>query len=264
MAQQLNIDLDRLRSIALVGIHRAYVFMGLGINAARDENMVQYELSDTFHRLSRNQDEDIDAIKKEFGNWIIGCGLREVSESFNIYLTGIFRSAALIYNYTNDSAKISLEKVNKFERIGIGKQLKKLRAKFGISTQKDAYLISISKARNCITHRKGIVKEQDSIRDGKLDIKWLGTQSHIKTNSGEIIHFDSSFPAEGILIKDDGVINLEIIERVKQVKLGEQIIFTPNDLSEICFTFRLATDEILQQTIEYLQSNGIIIQRKNT
>lgn len=42
---QITIDFDKLKEIALRGIRRTAVFLGLGVNAARDENFKDYQLT---------------------------------------------------------------------------------------------------------------------------------------------------------------------------------------------------------------------------
>jgi hypothetical protein len=43
------IDLDQIRITALTGIHRASIFMGLGVNAADDPSFVSYQLKGPVH-----------------------------------------------------------------------------------------------------------------------------------------------------------------------------------------------------------------------
>jgi hypothetical protein len=45
MTQLINLDLDKLLDIALKGVRRAAVFMGLGVNAAIDPDFRSYQLS---------------------------------------------------------------------------------------------------------------------------------------------------------------------------------------------------------------------------
>jgi hypothetical protein len=57
------IDLDQIRITALTGVHRASIFMGLGVNAADDPAFVSYQLkgpiqlSVTPHELSDGYSE---------------------------------------------------------------------------------------------------------------------------------------------------------------------------------------------------------------
>ncbi len=45
VAVPINVDLDEIRDIAHKGVRRAAVFMGLGLNAAADEEFKNHRLS---------------------------------------------------------------------------------------------------------------------------------------------------------------------------------------------------------------------------
>jgi len=44
--ESIHIDLDQVLQIALTGVKRASVFMGLGVNAAINDNFNKYQLSE--------------------------------------------------------------------------------------------------------------------------------------------------------------------------------------------------------------------------
>ncbi len=46
---QINIDLPAIKNIAVIGVRRTAIFMGLGINAANDPEFKQYELAKFAH-----------------------------------------------------------------------------------------------------------------------------------------------------------------------------------------------------------------------
>ncbi|NWF74711.1 MAG: hypothetical protein HXY51_16970 [Nitrospirae bacterium] len=85
----INVDLDDIQEIALKGVRRAAVFMGLGLNAAFNKDFKDYRLS----QITKvdlvppdANDAQIENFKKEFSYWIIGNGLRELIENFHVFL----------------------------------------------------------------------------------------------------------------------------------------------------------------------------------
>ena len=89
---QININLPIIQNIAILGVRRTAVFMGLGINAANKSDFKQYELAN-FTGLEFiepiSDEKTLDEFKSEFGRWIIGNGLRELIETFCIFLDEI-------------------------------------------------------------------------------------------------------------------------------------------------------------------------------
>ena len=110
MANQIeyNINLNQLENLALTGIRRAAIFMGLGLNAARREDFKDYELSKipipdgTNHTPTvlvppGADDKTVQEYKKHFAEWVIASGLAEVLEHFGLFLTVMHQHALAIY-----------------------------------------------------------------------------------------------------------------------------------------------------------------------
>lgn len=95
----INIDLDQIKKIAKKGVRRSALFMGLGLNAAYDENFQKYELTDItqIQIIRPNADsQTLKHYKEEFSLWIISCGLRELIETFAVFLDEINNSCILM------------------------------------------------------------------------------------------------------------------------------------------------------------------------
>jgi hypothetical protein len=80
----INVDFNLMRDIAYRGIRRTAAFMGLGVNAARDDQFKKYQLSNIsmVQVLSdKLDDKDIAHIKEEFEKWVIS---NDTSGTFTI------------------------------------------------------------------------------------------------------------------------------------------------------------------------------------
>ena len=259
--KKVTINLDHLAEISLKGIRRTSVFMSFGINSARDKSLKDYQLSrETAFRIMPDNlgGDQIEEFKKHYEHWIISCGLRELIETFSVYLSGIYevclttalhKRAIVVENYR--------EKIKSFEWKGVEKQLKTLRKSFSVETSKEKYLKSINQARNCITHRRGIVGAEDLRGDSKLKMTWWALDTHIETPSGKKISMNPPFPKKGILLKDGGNFIVAVVDREREYNAGDVIKLSPLDLSEICMVVTLATQEILTSAVKYMESIGI-------
>ncbi|MDH4161157.1 MAG: hypothetical protein OEW15_00500 [Nitrospirota bacterium] len=90
----MTIDFDRIKGIALSGIRRAAVFLGLGVNGARNDSLTEYDLAETRIKLlpEKLSAQELKDIKQNFEKWIIWNSLRELIESFGIFLDAIHQS----------------------------------------------------------------------------------------------------------------------------------------------------------------------------
>src|SRR5438105_1920638 len=90
---EIEINYDRILETALQGVRRATVFLGLGFNAANDPQFKTYQLSKIATLTLVPDDVDpatLTHFKESFGHWIVGNGLRELMETFAIFLDQIY------------------------------------------------------------------------------------------------------------------------------------------------------------------------------
>lgn len=256
-----NINFDQLREVALKGIRRCAVFMGFGVNAAKNPKFTDYELTQIaqIHIVPANVNEQVlSDYKGAFEHWIITCGLRELIETFGVFLDGVHRSCLVMATHKQ---RIAAEEASKFgpafERKGIEDKLARLKARFGIETDKAKYLVSINRVRNCLTHRRGIVGESDVGKEDSLKLQWWGVELFVQTPSGEVIPIEVPFPKEGIYLKNGGIVCMKFTDRVREYKCGQVVSISPNDLAEMCFLTQLATGDILKSAFNYAVGLGI-------
>jgi hypothetical protein len=153
---QININLPVIQNIAILGVRRTAVFMGLGINAATKSDFKQYELAN-FTGLEFiepiSDEKTLDEFKTEFGRWIIGNGLRELIETFCIFLDEIYFVCLLIATNKGQISKDQFPKKNaKFRHFGLKDKISYLNNDFDLKIPQSNYLISINQARHCLTH----------------------------------------------------------------------------------------------------------------
>ncbi len=260
--KEITIDLDNLYMIAKQGVWRTSAFMSFGINSARDKNQKDYQLSNetTYRAMPDNLSEvQIQELKRRYEHWVISCGLRELIETFSVYLSNIYEVCLVIgLNKKEMIEKEFRDKIKLFKWKGVESQLKILRNEFSVETSKGKYLKSINQARNCITHRLGVVGDEDLRRSPTLKICWLALDANIETADGQTIPITPP-PKENMYSNNGGNLSVKIVERLKEYQKGDIIKLAPLDLSEICMVIDLASIDILSSTIEYTKKIGVEI-----
>jgi len=262
----MTIDFDRIKGIALRGIRRATVFLGLGVNAARNESITEYDLAETRIKLLplKVSAQELKDMKQNFEKWIIWNSLRELIESFGIFLDAINQSCLL---FATSKGRVSSKDADKrgpdFERQGVEGKLRTLRERFNITTKSENYFASINQARNCITHRQGRVGKEDLKGNDSFTPTWRAFDIIIQTPDGAEVSLQAPMPEGGIYLKDGGTVGLKVLERLREYKLGDIIEFTPMDINEICFLVNQVSSEIIVSTINYAKELGIKITEKN-
>lgn len=259
--KKITINFDQIKEIADRGVRRTAAFMGLGINAARDGEFKKYQLSN----ISMIQvlpdtldDKSIVHLKEEFEKWIISNGLRELIESFGLFLDQMHKACLMMATHKKQINRDDAEKFGPaFEWKGVEDKLNTLKNRFGITSDKEKYFSSINQARNCITHRKGNVGTED-LRDEKtFRLIWWGFNLYAETPSGEKHSLMPPIPEEGFFLKEGGSVNLQVRDKIIEYKLGEIVNLSPNDLGEICFLVQLTTGDIIKSALAYAKKIGV-------
>lgn len=263
------IDFDKLAEVGLMGVRRAAVFMGLGLNAANDPAFKSYQLSSIqnvqtkmhMELIPSNVSEDILChFKAEFGSWVIANGLREVTERFAIFLDGAHHVCQLIACSKQHLKPAAAEKQDStFRWKGIEYKLQKLDKRFGVKPRYSDYVISINKARNCLTHRLGIVGFEDCNQGQALEVKWIGMDFQIELESGKILSANEAFD---VVLPEPGTAQLKFVERSKLFPIGTLVRFEMRELAEICNFMLDSIRGVAGTAVQYASSVGVGIQEK--
>ena len=238
--------------------------MGLGLNSANDPTQTEIELPGTMQiRLLPDNmtNEQITDFKIHFGKWIVTNGVRELVETFAIYLDSVFM-ACLLMDQT--VSKLNGEKrqrlLSGFHQRGISGKFQILKKRFGITIDFREHIESINRTRNCLTHRLGLVAVEDCNQEKRLDLKWRAFDISLREQNGKktLINADNlPFVAE-----NGGDIVLQMVDRKKSFKIGESIEIKGRELREICWTVIQTTEQIKSAVYKFANNQGIYIQLK--
>lgn len=233
--KRITIDVDLMLETALKGARRAYVFCCLGTNAARDSRLTQYWLEfPTVQLLQRDlPKEQIDHFKKEFGKWITHNALRELVETFAVYLDNVFYAALVVMGNRIDLDSELQRKLDQFERFGLEDKLTTLDHEFSITPRHPKFWVSHQRARNCITHRRGTLGNRDVQEDGRLVLNWPSFEAGLKYKSGEKISFEDHFEAGNPPLKDHATPYIKVIERELVTEKGQPFSIPPERLVDM-------------------------------
>ena len=261
LAEQEHIDLDAIEQIALLSVRRASVFLGLGLHAAGDDRLKDYSLSDiTQIRIMPPEldDETVASFKREFGRWIVTGGLRELIESFSVYLDAIHSACVkmAIRRGTMDGTHVK-GVVWKFLRGGLSDKLGILESSFKVSTAHAKDLLSINQARNCLAHRRGVVGLQDCSSGHLCEVSWIGVDIAMHKPSGEEIELGPENLSDGIVWEKDAQLLVRRHRRQRQYNVGERISFSAKDLEEMCNVVIWSANDIKRTTIDYARGVGV-------
>lgn len=260
--QRIVVNFDAMREVAHRGVRRAALFLGLGLNAAYDKTYKEYQLTKIAQIdfiPSGADDKEITAYKDEFSVWIIGNGLRELVETFDTFLDRLYEGCLLFQLAKGQYSRQQLKaKYKAFHYVGLSEKLVVLKQEFALEPNNPDQMISINKARNCLTHRQGIIGKPDLGTGDTFHLKWMGMDTFVKTPNGEEIPLIPNDSREGIQLENGGTVMLRFMERSRAFSNGERIILKPRELAEMCQLFFHEANLLCNGGMEYSKKLGII------
>lgn len=263
-----TVDLDAIANIARVGINRAYIFMGFAVNSARDPNLQDFEVPDgsiyslVFDDLN---DDTRSKLKAEYASWAISNALRDMIEYFDVYLDKVYGLLLEVEDWKarKDGTDAGLVKMRdrrrKFRFAGTSKKLDYMRSEFGIQVEFSEDLETIKKARNCLTHRIGIVGEEDLNHGGALKATWRVTELYgFSLDGSEFIPPQNKFP---MIMPSGSPVMMRQKQKSKRTGLGERVAFETTEVKEICFTLLHSINSTQAAVANYAEQQGVIVNR---
>ena len=260
MAKHIHINFDNVLEIVQKGVRRASIFMGFGVNAALDGNFKSYQLSHITHiqLVPENvAEETLRHFKEEFQIWIEAAGLRELTETFAIYLDAVHEICTVMDSVRTKKVLDGIEqKKALFNRKSFREKLGFLAEKFNVRPNHPDFLISLTRARNCLTHRLGVVGVKDLNGGNELLVRWSGIDYFAVTPTGER-HDLNAIPEGGIPLPNGANVMVEFVERSRAFKIGTKVALSTRELAEICWYFNLEAQKIVETARAFAKSLGI-------
>ena len=258
------IDVDAMANTAFVGVNRAWLFMGLGVNCANDPQSVNFNLPDSdYLRLLPDELPEAEMLeaKAEFGIWIVSNGLRELIDTFDVFLGQVYAAALTVEAWSAARAGLDVDsgsmqrRAQAFSRLGTEKRLARLDRDFEITGEYTADVNSMRRARNCLTHRLGVVGPEDVGRDGFLALHWHTLELFgINKDGSEFVPSLDDLP---IKFPEASPVNMRHVPRERRLFLGERLVLAPGELKHICYTFRLGIDQVRLSFVAYAERMGV-------
>jgi hypothetical protein len=254
-----NLNIDAVVESIHLGVRRAAVFLGLGLNAAAMPDFKKYQLAEItgldFVPVQVS-DDVVKEFKDEFAHWVLGNGLRELIESFAHALERLYEYCLMIEISRGKLLQgVAIKQFKDFKHAGLEDRLKKLSEDFHVVTDKATALVSISRARNCLVHRRGIVGEKEGTSG--LNVSWWGFDIFGESPNGDVLEIPKPMPSDGIILNEGMALKIRHCERKRTFAFGSILRFKPVDVAEICQMVFLAGGDICKSFEEHCDGVGI-------
>lgn len=271
--------MPRFEFLSLMGeiqgaIQRSIDLVSFGLQAADRLEIESLEIPGVRFRVgpAQNLAMEIEQAREEFRTWVLSNGLRDCVDAIGPSLEWARKTCFLwtregeVTELEEDKLRLSVQlsgeewnvhminEASVFDRLGLRKQLDHLQDKYHLPhPELSEAILSIRDARNCLTHRKGMVGPED-LKDGSeggLLVKWIKLELQARGEEGARV---LELPAE---VQGGEIVSVRYVNVSKKFALGDRILFSPEEFVEISMTFLLFAMEI-ENAIKALQKSRLI------
>lgn len=259
----LNFDILGMQQRAYVGIRRAAAFLGLSERFLEGDFPRSLTLGQSI-KLQFLPDpfpaEAEPELRENWRSWIVGNSLRELDQFLSLFLDDA-------YDIVQQAKLVSGESPPNFqwrrlERITnvADKHFRVLDASGlfdGPHLDDQRCLVSLSLARNCLSHDLGIVTPKRAT-NGQLTVRWLALRTIVQQGDKTFVMEDQNMPFQ----LDPNGPNGSVLVRVEAVEKsyleGDPMRFSPDDLLGICLFYQMVIDRVAQALAEYAKACGVV------
>lgn len=265
---QLNLDVNLSAAIGQLqrALQRSLDLTAFGLHAADQAAERDLNLPETFFHLSPAQNEALgfDAAKTEFRAWTVRNGLRDSIEAFSLYLDEV-RTVCGIWSLGGDWASGGVAttvgewqarmvtEARKFHEMGLPHKLDFLEKEYGLGRPPFVdEILTINAARNCLVHRRGIVRRKDLNTPEGLLVRWARLELIAESESGS-----RSLEPPKPIVKAGEKLSMRQAAGQKTFPLGHEVSFSTQEFAELSWTIFQAGRGAISILESYGRAKGI-------
>jgi len=254
-------------------IQRSMDLVSFGLQAADRLEIESLEMPDLHFqvRAAQNLAMEIEQAREEFRTWVLLNGLRDCVDAIGPSLEWA-RKVCFIWSREGEVTEIEegklrlsgqisgeewrahiIDEARSLEYKSLRDKLDHLQDKYHLpQPELSEAILSINKARNCLTHRDGIVGPIDlkDKSEEELLVKWRKYEFQVRGEEGtRVLEL-------GVPVQEGGELFIGLVNVSKKFALGDRILFSPAEFVEISMTFLLFAMQI-ENEINALQKSRL-------
>jgi hypothetical protein len=275
------LELPTPTALLQVALQRSIDLVSFGLQVAQSATPSNLIIPDSILQFmpAQNLSMDINTVRQEFQVWVLANGFRDIVDSLGpplewtrqtCYLWSRPGSVFSVQNgrlafqpkLTPEEWKSEIEnKVSQFDRFPLPEKFNHLINTYGFELPAlSVAILSLNAARNCLTHRKGIVGQLDlkEPTDKGLVINFRKSELFVSGSEGERI-IDTS-PA---ILNSGEMLSMRFVNSERIFLLGDRIQFTTREYTDVCGTFLAFALDLNEKIISFQdRKRRILIEKK--
>jgi len=234
---QLHIDLGGLPNRMQRVLKATMNFVAIGLNSAPGITTDSFAIPDTpiQHQFDSNNPWTTDQAKQAWRNHIAELQRARGSllgEDWNTFV---------------------VQRGHQFHKRTLPQRLEFLEKNYSFTLDTDLVdqINTINIARNCLSHRGGVITTLDANVEGALQVRWTALVALVISNGKEIEIHPPHFVEAGASLA------IGNRRKSKRLAIGQQVDFTSLEFAQMCWTFFLFAQSCAKRLEDYGRQRGV-------
>lgn len=266
----ISINLGGLTGRIQKYLRASMSLVAIGLNAKKGISTEDLQLPEvtTHHQFDSTNQWTVEQAGEAWQSWVLRNGFRDVAET----ISGLLEEAQSVLAYwqlakiqegrairDEDWNEMVVSRGSRFHRFGLPDKIDFLNKEYGLLLP-DALVqqvLSINAARNCLVHRGGVVTKHDTRGTDQFVIEWSALVI-LLIQDGVEKEIEPPY-----LVEAGGQIRVATRPRTKSFAVGEVVIVTAKEFSQICWTLFIFAMICAQMLEAHGKAQGIQFQTQN-
>lgn len=238
--------------------------VAIGLNARTGISTGDLKLPEVniYQQFDSSNQWTVEQAGEAWQKWILENGFRDVAEE----ISGLLEETQSVLSHWQlveiqksrpicgeDWNEVVVNRGSRFHQLGLPDKIDFLTNEYGLALP-DALVrqvLTINAARNCLVHREGVVTTKDTRGADQFDIEW-SAMAMILIENGVEKEIEPPY-----LIKGGGQLAVGTRPKTKSFAVGQDLIVTAKEFSQICFTLFLFASTCAQSLEAHGKAQGI-------
>ena len=233
MAKQSRVSIDLIERVYKREAYVIQCFIAFSLNCGENPALRDFSIATPIKfGIAEHDAKDgvvVNLLKSDYITWIAAVSFGQLADLLSLYLDDVYILLGM-YGLVGGKRTNVLKDYRNFRMKSLNEKIKVLEDVYSLGSLYADVIASMTKIRNCIIHRHGIVGSDDLNEPGKATLRWKGAVlTTAGTKSGKV----SPEHRGPVLTEKGDTLFIEVVMKEKSFQIGKQVILNPQEIGEI-------------------------------
>jgi hypothetical protein len=222
MAKRSRAEINLIKAVYKREAYVIQCFLAFSINCGENPDLCDFSIATPLKfgigEQDAKDDHVVELLKSDYIAWIAAVGFGQLADLLSLYLDDVYILLSM-YGLVGGKRTNVLKDFRQFNKKSLNEKIKIIEDMYSLGSIYTDVISSMTKIRNCIIHRHGIVGNEDLNEPGKATVRWKGADFMITGSKPGKVPPDQRGP---VLTEKDDTLMIEVVMKESHSKLEKK------------------------------------------